>query len=356
MSKLNSILYNNRNQKEILGYLSKEDLLYNYLGCSVEQLRVMYEMVSTVVKLPLLQESRKLTMDKKLLSPYKKSDEPRPSLQYCIDKSKEGLFDRCNKYLIDNDKEAMEFLKHRGVTLEQIKFMKLGSTKYLTFEERVQLGASVHPAMWRRYKKKEVDGIICPIDYKDNTYIGTFIRILSVADMKYSSSCPNLFIHGLHTPSVWSSNEVYLVEGYYDKLALHSIGIDNVITTSNAFPDVTQITSIMTKCARENKTLILASDSDRAGLNEQIALSIIAKLIGIPTKHLLFEPSEHAKDLAEYLVRDGHTASDINNHLITDSKHVRKVYSGLKAKAESEGDLTYDEYLKRRRTVSVDWF
>lgn len=82
--------------------------------------------------------------------------------------------------------------------------------------------------------------------------------------------------------------------------------------------------------------------------------SLYMRILGIPNKFLLLEGS---KDLAECIMRDKNNKEYIKQHIIDSNQvdRVKQVYLTLKEKNEKEGDLSYDEYITKRKQVNTNW-
>jgi DNA primase len=187
-----------------------------------------------------------------------------------------------NKKLQETPK-ALEYLKARGVPAEQIQEFGLGvapdawSELYDAFlkqgysrSELINAGLAVQSEVgggktYDRFRNR----LMFPITDAQGVVIGFGGRTLGNDDAKYINSSESAVykksqvLFGLYhaRDAIRESRSVILVEGYFDVLACHRIGIKNVVATSG-----TALTEEHAKILRRlADSVTLCLDSDRAG-------------------------------------------------------------------------------------------
>ncbi len=179
--------------------------------------------------------------------------------------------------------KALEYLKTRGVPAEQIQEFGLGvapdawSELYDAFlkqgysrSEIIAAGLAVQSEVgggktYDRFRNR----LMFPITDAQGQVIGFGGRTLGNDDAKYINSSESALykksqvLFGLHhaRDAIRESHNVILVEGYFDVLACHRIGIKNVVATSG-----TALTEEHAKILRRlADSVTLCLDTDRAG-------------------------------------------------------------------------------------------
>lgn len=187
-----------------------------------------------------------------------------------------------NKKLQENAK-AKEYLKTRGVPDEQVQEFGLGvapdawSELYDAFlkkdysrSELIAAGLAVQSEVgggktYDRFRNR----LMFPITDSQGQVIGFGGRTLGNDDAKYINSSESALykksqvLFGLYhaRDAIRETKNVILVEGYFDVLACHRIGVKNVVATSG-----TALTEEHAKILRRlADSVTLCLDSDRAG-------------------------------------------------------------------------------------------
>jgi DNA primase len=183
-------------------------------------------------------------------------------------------------------KRSMAYLKKRGLSRETIDTFRLGYAQegwdhLLNFLSKKGIPSSTVEKSGLIVQRKNQDGfydrfrgrIIFPIFESNMHVIGFGGRVLDDSMPKYLNSPETRLynkshsLYGLHLAKLKcrQSEEVYIVEGYFDLLALHQHGIQNSVATLG-----TSITAGHVQILRgfigKNGKIILVFDSDDAGI------------------------------------------------------------------------------------------
>ncbi len=183
-------------------------------------------------------------------------------------------------------KRSMAYLRKRGLSRETIDTFRLGYAQegwdhLLNFLSKKGIPSSTVEKSGLIVQRKNQDGfydrfrgrIIFPIFESNMHVIGFGGRVLDDSMPKYLNSPETRLynkshsLYGLHLAKLKcrQSEEVYIVEGYFDLLALHQHGIQNSVATLG-----TSITAGHVQILRgfigKNGKIILVFDSDDAGI------------------------------------------------------------------------------------------
>ncbi|MBP9779924.1 DNA primase [Candidatus Gracilibacteria bacterium] len=231
---------------------------------------------------------------------------------------------------VSENKHALEYLLHRGISLETIKKFQLGYSysprdllfflKHEGFETQFIIDSGLFLSETR---DKFFSRIIFPIANSMGHVVAFTGRVLTDALPKYlNSPASHIFdkssiLYGLHLAkqSIAKSGEVFVVEGQMDTIALHQAGIDNVIGISGTALTKEHIRILK----RFAKIIYLTLDSDNAGikatfasienlLNEDIEIRVIA----IPNGK---DPDEFTKNGGNFLALKDTSLSVIDFYL-----------------------------------------
>tara|TARA_Y100001968_G_scaffold3388_1_gene2883 strand:+ start:4083 stop:6119 length:2037 start_codon:yes stop_codon:yes gene_type:complete len=186
----------------------------------------------------------------------------------------------------DMGKEALDYLKSiRSISNEAINKFELGFspnkwnslTNYLHLEQGIPLDLIVNSGMGV-YKKNNSgiydrfrNRLMIPIFDRQNRVIGFGGRSLDGSEPKYLNSPETeifekgkqLFGFDKAVSSIRKKDRAVVVEGYFDVIALQSLGIDNSVASLGTALNKYQISQIC-RCT-ESKKVILNFDSDNAG-------------------------------------------------------------------------------------------
>lgn len=215
-----------------------------------------------------------------------------------------------------NNKDAIQYLKNRGLENKIIKNFGIGYAKMdwnnlrkamneKGFKDDELLSSGLISKNDRGYRDRFVDRIIFPIfDYKGNV-IGFGGRTTKNINPKYLNSPETeafnkrFHLYGLN----FAKNQIVdkgalLVEGYMDVISLHQRGINFAVASLG-----TALTLEQAKLLKKfNTNVILAYDSDDAGIKATIRAIDILNEVGMNIKILNLKPF---KDPDELIVKSG---------------------------------------------------
>ena len=212
-------------------------------------------------------------------------------------------------------KNAMEYLNNRGIKKETINSFCLGYAPaewdklVIFFSEK-----SISPALAEKsglivprkgksgYYDRFRDRIIFPIFDESRQVIGFGGRVLDDSMPKYLNSPETPLynksrsLYGLHSAKekCRESHSVFIVEGYFDLLALHQHGIQNSVATlgtSLTHEHVRMLRGFIGKTGQ----VVLVYDSDAAGIKAaQRSIEVFDK--GFVDAHILVLPTGYDPD------------------------------------------------------------
>lgn len=214
-----------------------------------------------------------------------------------------NVYDIANKYYQNNlltkdGKEALEYLSNRGFTDEIIKTFGVGLstrssiTKVLKskkFSEEILLNSGISSSSENGVYDTFVNRVMFPLCDLDGKVVGFSGRIYNTSDgAKYvNSKESDIFKKGMLLYNYHRAKEecrkkkfVIIVEGFMDVIALHMVGIYNVVASMG-----TAITKEQAKLLKKLSTnIILCFDGDAAGNKATLACSKELIEIGVYPK------------------------------------------------------------------------
>ena len=184
---------------------------------------------------------------------------------------------------LESNKVAQEYIKKRKLPKEQVEMFEIGSSPdsfSATYEHLLKEGfskseiISVGLGIQKDLKEGKIydrfrNRLMFPIHDNQGNIVGFGGRTLGEDDAKYinSSEGPlynkSKVLYGLHYAKevMRESKAVLMVEGYFDVLACHRVGVRNVVAVSG-----TALTEQHAKIlARSCEKAVLCLDQDRAG-------------------------------------------------------------------------------------------
>jgi len=224
------------------------------------------------------------------------------------------LVDVCHRFLYE-DKYILNYIQNRGLSEATIKKYKIGSFP----KDLRRLFKYIHPEDLRKnnivwnadtspFKKypvvipiRDIHGkaiaIGCRTLLSDNER-----KILGIPKYRNSSysKTSHLFCLEQSINYIRESNQVFVVEGYFDAISAHQRDIKNVVAAcGTAFSNRQLIT-----LSRYTNNICLLFDNDEPGITS--SKKILSKLIYKDGLNLecQFTPAEY-KDLDEFLVNNG---------------------------------------------------
>jgi len=210
------------------------------------------------------------------MSPEKKDEKDR--LRSCL----EAVLKLYQTKLSKHDK-AKEYLKKRNVSAEQIKTFQVGvapDSFSTTYEHLLKDGFSRSEILaaglgvQKELKEEKIydrfrNRLMFPIHDLQGRIVGFGGRTLGEDDAKYinSSEGPlyqkSRVLYGFHhaKDAMRESKTVILVEGYFDVLACHRVGVHNVVAVSGTALTEDHVRVIKRTCEK----VVLCLDQDTAG-------------------------------------------------------------------------------------------
>jgi DNA primase len=218
-----------------------------------------------------------------------------------------------NKLLsVPSGKQAMLYLNKRGINQETIKMFRLGYApegwnNINNFFQKKKISSGVVEKAGLIVKRENKDGyydrfrnrIIFPIFNVNTHVVGFGGRVLSDKLPKYLNSPETPIynksssLYGLHRArqKCRETETVYIVEGYFDLLALHQNGIQNSVATLGT-SITTDHVDILRNVIGKDGRVVLVFDSDDAGMKAALrSLGIFmnaevdANIMSLPSGH-----------------------------------------------------------------------
>ncbi len=216
----------------------------------------------------------------------------------------------------ERGKAGLEYLKKRQLSDDTIKGFGLGFSnvtsndlvKYLkskgyddtiiqeaglaTFDERYGL----HDKFWNR--------VMFPIQDINHRVIGFGGRVMGDGKPKYLNSPETMIfdksrnLYGLNFARTARTDQIILCEGYMDVISMHQAGFTQAVASLGTAFTAGQA-NILRRYAKE---VILAYDSDGAGVNAALRAIGILKEVGLTGRVLNLEPY---KDPDEFIKNEG---------------------------------------------------
>jgi DNA primase len=215
-------------------------------------------------------------------------------------------------FSVPSGKQAMLYLKKRGISQETIKMFRLGYApegwnNINNFFQKKKISFGIVEKAGLIVKRENKDGfydrfrnrIIFPIFNVNTHVIGFGGRVLSDDLPKYLNSPETPIynksssLYGLHRArqKCRETETVYIVEGYFDLLALHQNGIQNSVATLGT-SITTDHVDILRNIIGKDGHVVLVFDSDDAGMKAALrSLGIFmnaevdANIMRLPSGH-----------------------------------------------------------------------
>lgn len=217
-----------------------------------------------------------------------------------------------------NSPHALEYLRKRGVTEEQIVQFEIGAAPdsfSATYESLLKQGFSRKEIMaaglgiQKEIREEKIydrfrDRLMFPIHDAQGGLVGFGGRTLADDDAKYINSSDGILFHksgilyGMHRAkdAIRENGKALLVEGYFDVLACHRIGASNAVATCG-----TALTADHVKLLRRYVgSVTLCLDSDRAGQEATERAFLLLSKEGMHVETVVLP----GKDPSETLVAD----------------------------------------------------
>jgi DNA primase len=214
-------------------------------------------------------------------------------------------------------KKALTYLIQRGIKEDTIKKFGLGYSNYFRddlynylidkkfkINELMDSGLIIEEKQNKgKYYDRFFNRIMFPIFDVHNKVIGFGGRIMGDGNPKYLNSPETkLFdksrnLYGLNFARTSRKDNIIIVEGYMDVISLHQDGFTNVVASLG-----TSLTSGQASLVKKyTQEVILAYDSDNAGINATLRAIPILKATGLTVRVLKIleykDPDEYIKNL-----------------------------------------------------------
>ena len=181
-------------------------------------------------------------------------------------------------YAPDSFSETYQYLLKKGFSRKEILLASLGIQKELS-----------EGKIYDRFRNR----LMFPIEDHQGQVIGFGGRTLGEDDAKYINSSDGplynkstvLFGLSKAKEAIRQAKAVILVEGYFDVLACHSIGMKNVVAASGTALTEQHVKVLKRYC----DTLILALDQDQAGKDAAHRAFILASKEGLQVRAVLLD-------------------------------------------------------------------
>jgi DNA primase len=220
--------------------------------------------------------------------PMTGSDKKRISERDALIALNRDACDFFQKSLLKSDigKKALFYLKKRGISAETINDFRLGyapggwnhlvtcflkNKKTLSLVE--QIGLIIPKKDNKGFYDRFRDRIIFPIIDLNSDIIGFGGRVMDDSKPKYLNSPETLLynksrsLYGINTAKneCRKTGMVYIVEGYFDLIALYQHGIKNVVATLGTAMTLEHL-QLLKGFIGQDGSILLVYDSDEAGL------------------------------------------------------------------------------------------
>jgi DNA primase len=193
------------------------------------------------------------------------------------------------RYLVDNKNYPVQLVEKAGL----IKPRKEGGSYYDVFRDRLMIPI------------RDIQGRV--IAFGGRTLTEEQPKYLNSPETELFSKGKTLFALDQAKDGISKSDQGVVVEGYFDAIALHAAGINNVVASLGTALSIEQVRLLLRYS--DSKQLILNFDADKAGINAaERAIGEIATLAYKGEVQLKILNIPDGKDADEYL--HSHTAAD----------------------------------------------
>jgi len=215
---------------------------------------------------------------------------------------------------LDHKKEAIEYIKNRGIGEASVEKFELGyapsSQENLNFlssngyniSEAIEVGVAGVGDNGKNYARF-IERITFPIRSASGKIVGFGGRTISGHQAKYVNSPQTklfnksylLYGYNFAKDSIYQNRSVIVTEGYLDVIMLHQAGFTNAVATLGTALTKEHIPLI----SRGNPKVILAYDGDNAGVNAALKASMMLSSIGIDGGVILFTEGKDPADMVQ---------------------------------------------------------
>ncbi len=215
---------------------------------------------------------------------------------------------------LDHKKEAIEYIKNRGIGEASVEKFELGyapsspenlnflSSNGYSISEAVEAGVVGIGENGKNYARF-IERITFPIRSASGKIVGFGGRTISGHQAKYVNSPQTklfnksylLYGYNFAKDSIYQNRSVIVTEGYLDVIMLHQAGFTNAVATLGTALTKEHIPLI----SRGNPKVILAYDGDNAGVNAALKASMMLSSIGIDGGVILFTEGKDPADMVQ---------------------------------------------------------
>lgn len=227
----------------------------------------------------------------------------------------------------------MDWLQSRKIGLDVVGKYGIGRLASIPTEMLETIGATCHPALANLLNTEIGPGVVIPLWEGGRLINVTVRRIDDLGKLKYTQACPDVSVWGLG--SVVSGKPVWMVEGLFDMMAMHSIG-ESACSVSGAMWSGPQLYYLLRKLAEaEPSEVRILADNDQPGLRCARILCEILKLYGVLASTWL----ANGKDAAEHVFEMGMGTAEMSKTEITD----------VMVASAADTSFNFTNYLKSRK-------
>lgn len=217
---------------------------------------------------------------------------------------------------LQSSSRSMTYVTERGVTADQLEKFEIGFApdSYTTtyehllkkgFSRKEVLGAGLcvqkelqEERMYDRFRNR----LMFPIHDGNGAIVGFGGRTLGDDDAKYINSSEGILYHksnvlfGLHhaKEAMRRRKEVLLVEGYFDLLACHAVGVEHVVATSGTALTEQHVSVLK----RYVEGVSLCLDADKAGQDAAERAFFLLSVQGLQVRTIVL-PRKDASELLQ---------------------------------------------------------
>jgi hypothetical protein len=260
-------------------------------------------------------------------------------------------WERGAEEFISSDSEALQFLLDRGVTRDSILKYTILHSSQLTERQRVLAGATIHPDISLPLEE-EPECIVFPVRDRDSRVLGCHCRYLNTLPyIKFTSSIPNFYLYSnLHTLD-HQPEEVWIVEGVFDALALGDVSNDIywLSPSSGYFSECHYFNA--SKYLKDIKKINVLLDSDAVGTRSAVVLK---EYYGNQREVNIYSIPE-GKDPAEFFIKHDGFIGDLKlmsdddlKQQYSESKRTKEIsnFSDYLSNREIQGEQSNYSYMK----------
>lgn len=210
-----------------------------------------------------------------------------------------------------NNKQILDYLQNRGISIELIKKFKIGyalnsndtlqflKSNFINIQDAIDVGVvgKGDNNIYARF----INRIIFPIFNTQNILVGFGGRTITNHNAKYINTPATSYFNksnllygfNLAKESIKKSNTMIITEGYIDTILLHQIGYTNSIATLGTALTTNHIAQIK----KLDINVILAYDGDNAGLTAALKGAKLLSIANINGAVVLFNKNQDPADL-----------------------------------------------------------